>query len=159
MSNLEVIIEKAILKDLDEIQKVIKEAFKKYQDLEIDKDINPFYLTKERLKFNISYLEGEFLLAKIDSRIVGGLFYYYVDYLNKRIHVDQIFVLPKEQKQGIGTKLINILKNDEKVKEIYLDVIDFDKDNLNFYLHQGFNIDEYIVENEKEKYYLLCYKK
>jgi ribosomal protein S18 acetylase RimI-like enzyme len=62
----------------------------------------------------------------------------------KSIYIDMMCIIPKYQRQGIGTKLFSYIKNYAKSKNINridLDVWTVNSNAINFYKHIGFQED------------------
>ena len=155
MANNRIIIEKAQSSDVDELYLLMRECFEKHKD--IDEYSNPYYITKERILFNIKYPYGSFLKIVLDSKIIGGMFYYFIDETVDKIHIDHIFIKPNYQHQGYGKQLFNYLfKNNKDVKEYHLDYVKTDKDVELFYQNLGFKKE--LVEIDHNYEFVTAYK-
>lgn len=137
------IIRKATAKDVDNYRVLFKQAIENYSkmtgrkiDYPTDAEIN-----KDFLKFVND--KGKVYLLLEDEKILKG---YLVANIIKTIwkqygYIEDIFVLPSEQKKGFGKKLFkefeNLLKK-EKIVDVRLSVNLINKNAIKFYEHLGF---------------------
>lgn len=101
-----------------------------YKIIELGKKLNP--------KFNeefIGALEQVFIYEQ-NNEIIG-----FVECLKLYEVLEIINIIVKEDKRnlGVGTKLLNSVI-DENVQEVILEVKDSNKDALDFYKKNGFNV-------------------
>jgi ribosomal protein S18 acetylase RimI-like enzyme len=121
----------------------IRKTYGEYNEIEqIESYKNGFFTLKHHKKFVIKYL-GE---------NIGWLNYEEND---TNMEFNQLFIHPKYQGKGIGSKIINnlITVAKDKNKEIILDVLKSNYKAKKLYLKLGFN-----MYNENEADYFLKYE-
>lgn len=134
MEKLDLDIVLAKENELNEVFKLQKKAFKIYYDEYKDFDGNPYLMSIEQLKFNISFPFGKYLLLKQNNKIIGGAFYYLSD---DHHHLDQLFIDPDYQGKGLGKKLLKYVLDDEDINILTTDTI-YDNIAYKMYLNMGF---------------------
>ena len=93
--------------------------------------------------FNINYDEENYnkdfrnILVYIDNNRIIGVLSYLLIY--DRVEIEYIVVDNEYRKKGIGSKLLNSI-NLDGIKNITLEVRDSNKEAINFYKKNGFNI-------------------
>ncbi|MTK11339.1 MAG: GNAT family N-acetyltransferase [Clostridiaceae bacterium] len=143
MSKNDISIQKAEKEDYDELRKIfLKTRQENFNWMEYD---------SIRLEDFDSSTEGELILtAKIGNDIAGFVSIWEED---KFIH--NLFVSSNFKRRGVGKALI-----DQSVKEVGLPLtlkcVRTNVNALNFYLSQGWTIEEEVIENEP--YYLMKYE-
>ncbi|ERI92284.1 acetyltransferase, GNAT family [Clostridiales bacterium oral taxon 876 str. F0540] len=143
MNKSNISIEKAQKKDYDELRKIF---FKTRQE-----NFNWVEHDSIKLEDFDSSTEGELILtAKIDNEIAGFISIWEED---KFIH--NLFVSSNFKRCGVGKALIN-----QSAKAVGLPLtlkcVKANVNALNFYLSQGWTIEEEVMENEP--YYLMKYE-
>jgi ribosomal protein S18 acetylase RimI-like enzyme len=143
MSKNDISIQKAEKEDYDELRKIfLKTRQENFNWMEYD---------SIKLEDFDSSTEGELILtAKIGNDIAGFVSIWEED---KFIH--NLFVSSNFKRCGVGKALI-----DQSVKEVGLPLtlkcVRANVNALNFYLSQGWTIEEEVIENEP--YYLMKYE-
>lgn len=143
MSKNDISIQKAQKEDYDELRKIfLKTRQENFNWMEYD---------SIKLEDFDSSTEGELILtAKIGNDIAGFVSIWEED---KFIH--NLFVSSNFKRRGVGKALI-----DQSVKEVGLPLtlkcVRVNVNALNFYLSQGWTIEEEVIENEP--YYLMKYE-
>lgn len=143
MNKNDISIQKAQKEDYDELRKIfLKTRQENFNWMEYD---------SIKLEDFDSSTEGELILAaKIGNDIAGFVSIWEED---KFIH--NLFVSSNFKRRGIGKALI-----DQSVKEVGLPLtlkcVRANVNALNFYLSQGWTIEEEVIENEP--YYLMKYE-
>lgn len=143
MSKNDISIQKAQKEDYDELRKIfLKTRQENFNWMEYD---------SIKLEDFDSSTEGELILtAKIGNDIAGFVSIWEED---KFIH--NLFVSSNFKRRGVGKALI-----DQSVKEVGLPLtlkcVRANVNALNFYLSQGWTIEEEVIENEP--YYLMKYE-
>lgn len=143
MSKNDISIQKAEKEDYDELRKIfLKTRQENFNWMEYD---------SIKLEDFDSSTEGELILtAKIGNDIAGFVSIWEED---KFIH--NLFVSSNFKRRGVGKALI-----DQSVKEVGLPLtlkcVRANVNALNFYLSQGWTIEEEVIENEP--YYLMKYE-
>ncbi|MBI6871234.1 GNAT family N-acetyltransferase [Clostridium aciditolerans] len=143
MSKNDISIQKAQKEDYDELRKIfLKTRQENFNWMEYD---------SIKLEDFDSSTEGELILtAKIGNDIAGFVSIWEED---KFIH--NLFVSSNFKRCGVGKALI-----DQSVKEVGLPLtlkcVRANVNALNFYLSQGWTIEEEVIENEP--YYLMKYE-
>lgn len=87
---------------------------------------------------------------EIDNRILGFISYF-------EGNIPAIFVAPKAQSQGVGTQLLQFLK--QKYNKLSLTVYKENEKTYQFYIRQGFiDGEENICEHTGHKQIAMCWK-
>ena len=140
------VIKKATMMDFEEIHSIFEEV----HDLHLEntkntfKNIDPF--TKEEFLEVLDDTNSFFLVAE-EIKIIGFIH----AFINERegrktkfkrtMHIEQLGVRKTEHSRGIGTKLIDEIKNiakENKCDNIILDVYSFNDNAIKFYKNKGF---------------------
>ncbi len=86
----------------------------------------------------ISSGKRQLSVAKTDDKIVGFVMPYF-DTKTQQHRIGAIYVLPEAQGKGIGRELLNqALNSIGNDKDIYLHVVSYNQNAINFYLQNGF---------------------
>ncbi|MBU0975309.1 MAG: GNAT family N-acetyltransferase [Patescibacteria group bacterium] len=154
-------IKKALVKDIEKIQRLNHEIM--FQNKEFDPDIDiDFDLSDKGRKFFKEALENTdscFYIAYDGGKMVGYGNDSKKEYLyrNKQyLEIENIGVIPEYKKKGVGTKLLRRLLNWAKEKgleRVYLNCYIKNNDALTFYKRFGFK--EIDVSLEMDLYHKL----
>lgn len=122
---MNITLEKAYEEDADILLYIQKQAFRPLYDLYLDEE-SPYCDTVDDIKWKINYKNGKYYKIFADGILCGGLFTFHIkDELYK---MGQLYITPKEQCKGIGSKAILIaeqLEPDAKEWEL-----DFPEDQI-----------------------------
>jgi len=133
-------IEKATLKDLDELQNIENECFNKEA------------FTREQLTYLLEAPNAISLTAKTNQKIIGFIIGLIKSYDKVRVgHIYTIDVALKHRRTGIGLKLLEGLEQkfqEKGVKKVYLEVRADNKAALELYHRKG-----YVELQPLENYY------
>jgi len=124
------LITEALSKDLEDILKLQKLAFKAQAEIYNDFKIPPLTQTLDELKEE--YAEKLFLKAVIDNKIVGSVRGYQ---RGKTCYIGRLIVHPDYQNQGIGTKLMQEIERCFKSADRF-ELFTGYKSYKNLYLYQ-----------------------
>jgi ribosomal-protein-alanine N-acetyltransferase len=103
-------------------------------------------LTRKYLK---RYFDDEYstlLIAEDGDDIIGYIVFSY-DEWNNSAHIDQIFVRPDKQNQGVGSKLIDDVVNRAKkqgIRIVFLETGTKENNAIRFYKKNGFSVSGHI---------------
>lgn len=146
-------IRRADENDINSIKLIIDinfdEVISQFHSPEIVKKFKE-YNTIESLK---SQLNWKRIYVAVDDKgdVVGtGAF---VDFGTKEMpkySVSNLYVLPNSHGRGIGTKIINVLQSDAKVRHATSFHVPSSRNGVPFYEHCGFSIDEIQTDIEDE---------
>lgn len=126
----------------------IKAVLSLIQELAIfEKEPDAVEITLEGLKedgFGKNPLYGLFV-AEIDSKIIGMALYYYKysTWKGKSIHLEDLIVTESQRGNGAGKQLLErmvILAQEENVKRLEWNVLDWNKPAIDFYEQSGAEI-------------------
>lgn len=138
-SAMVIVIRKGRESDLPAIMGLMKElaAFERIP--------NAVKTSVEQLKENKARFDS--FVAEQDGEIVGYTLYFpaYYTWVGKNIYMDDLYVKPEFRGQGIGgmlfTELVELAK-EEKYSRIRWQVIDWNKEAIDFYRHWGAKVDK-----------------
>ena len=92
-------------------------------------------------RFRLPKLGGRRLIASIDRKDVA-----FVDYLIAKQHIKYLFVHPKYQRKGIGTRLLTLAQ--EQIKDaISVNVLSINEKAVLWYLGRGFKVSNRWLEH------------
>lgn len=144
---MEVIIRKALKKDLKSVMELNTALFQLEIKLGNEVDINWTY-SKDGRKYFLERLSQEkaiFLVAEINKKIVGYVIAFIEKYLHKKpktiVEIENMYVLPKFQRKGVGQRLVTIVEDEAKRKgALTIFVVAISKNNSakNFYRKMNF---------------------
>lgn len=140
---MNLIIKKAIEKDLEKISEILTKTwdntYKSILPSEVISHIKSNWHNKENLKKQLNSSSIIFNMIEIDNISIGILT---VKIKDKNFHISRLYVLPEFQGQGVGKYTINNLINKYEIDEITLDVEISNKNAINFYKNLGFKIEK-----------------
>ena len=120
------------------------------KDLELLENIGklslPIYYDSSYLR-NMIY-DSNYLLLKANEndKIVGFIFSKLEE---NNIHIISFAVLPEMRNKGIGTKLIDTLKTFDHFSSITLNVLETNKQAINFYYKNNFKMEKILYKYYK----------
>lgn len=122
--------QKACNEDVVNIFNQSKELIEKYeniQEINLDEILN--WMNKK-----IHKCIDEYICIKVDDKVVG---YYRLHEEEKKVELDDFYILPSFQNQGIGSKVMTKLIDEVKLP-IFLYVFNQNKGAIAFYERFGF---------------------
>lgn len=138
------------------IRRLEKEDINRVADIWLDTNQKAHdFISADYWKSNFDFVKEQLLQAEVyvyteDEQIQG-----FIGMMNTWI--EGIFVSEKVQSQGIGTVLLNFVKN--KKSKLYLHVYEKNVRALHFYLREGFEIQEKdFDEGTGEREYLMMWQ-
>jgi len=130
-------------KDLKQLAEIYKEVFAEH---------NVFTDTDENIIKYLENVDGDFLVAKENGKVIGGCLL--VSVINKNKHslwrIKHFAITKSAQKKGAGTELMmeidkmirkQISKGEFKSAKIEIHVSESEKDSLKFYKKQNYEIE------------------
>ncbi|PIR80133.1 MAG: hypothetical protein COU25_01640 [Candidatus Levybacteria bacterium CG10_big_fil_rev_8_21_14_0_10_35_13] len=135
-------VKKALIKDIPEIKKVLKETWITTYGTLFSKDainkITSDWHSSERIAFSINDPESFTIVAKNEDGKIVGLAT--ARRKNKStLNLSRLYVLPNFQKKGIGKELLNkALFYFDNIKNVTLEVEEMNKNAIEFYERQEF---------------------
>lgn len=143
---MEIVIRKAEIEDLNIIQNLNNELFKlEYNNFDPSLKVGwPF--EKDGEEYFSDLIKNEIVfIALVDNNVVGylaGSIHVESSYITKSLsELDNMFILEKYRKYGIGTKLINEFKNyciNLGIEELKVTASAKNINAINFYKKNGF---------------------
>ena len=87
------------------------------------------------------------IVAEVANQIVGFALYYtsYSTWKGKCLYLEDLFVIPKYRKQGIGSELFDMvvqIAKEKQVKRMDWQVLDWNKPAIDFYRNKSAILDE-----------------
>lgn len=143
----EVVIRRAHLKDIPEIQNVAKVTWNHTYDGLIPRLIQDKFISSAYSDENMPYRVEKTLLfvAVLNGKIVGFSNFFLRD---SQAELGAIYIYPQEHSKGIGTKLLDAGINElDRVSNIFVEVEVGNKVGEDFYISKGFDlVEEYADE-------------
>ncbi len=135
--------------DVDEIITLAKLAWQEtYKEIisqeQIEFMLNSFY-NKNRLENEIADKKNIFSKAVFENKIIG---YTHCILQNEKLKLSKIYLLPHQKNKGIGTFLLNNVKEIAEKNNIHTIILQVNRFNSakEFYLKNGFKITEEVDE-------------
>lgn len=146
----------------DEYEVLGEVHYESWYDTYKDKMCDDFlsYNNKRKLVTNFKPKISNTIVAEVDKKIVGFLYYKTIDKVELEIH--ELYILKEYQGQGLGKKLINyLLELNKNISKVFLWVLEKNVPAIYFYKKYGFEDNykrEYIEVSSDVKYIVLCYE-
>ena len=96
-----------------------------------------------------------FIMGFIPKKNVTPFIPKYVDY-SSDFYIGSLYVLPRYQKKGVGSKLLRIVQDycsEKGYQKMFLNVDFINTKSFNFYINRGFYVTK---KNEQNKVYFMC---
>lgn len=122
-------------KDVDTIYEIINQAARAYQGVIPDDCYHEPYMPREELCREMKSMS--FFGWEEDGRLVGVMGFQPIKEVTLIRHA---YVLPDYQRKGIGTKLLNYLKEMTKTKYLLVGTWADATGAIDFYQHRGFRL-------------------
>ena len=140
---MKVIIRKAEKKDMTAVHNLIME-------------LANYEKASEQVEISVSDLESDgfdgspmfnILLAENDGEIAGMAFYYYAysTWKGKMLYLDDLVVLEKYRRHGVGQLLIDAIKSEanlENANQVRFHVLNWNKTAIDFYKKNNVSLDD-----------------
>ena len=140
---MEIVIRKAEKKDMLAVHALIKELAS-FENAPEQVDISVTDLERDGFQnepqFNV-------LLAENEGEMAGMAFYYYAysTWKGKMLYLDDLVVLEKYRKHGVGQLLIDAIKseaNSEHANQVRFHVLNWNETAINFYKKNNVSLDD-----------------